>query len=83
MLCNSMVYSHIAKKGKCLWKSLVALLVTGFYGNLQFAMKSQGCYEITGCYKSQWFLLKANSYYKKSMVLMESQWLLLKFSSCY
>jgi hypothetical protein len=57
--------------------------VTVSYGNVQFAMKSQSkaTYEVNGCFRNQLLLWSANNMgvigcYSKSMVAMESQWLL-------
>jgi hypothetical protein len=46
--------------------------------------KDIGCYEVTGCYGSQWLLwnLSKRQLYESS-VANESQWLLLKVNGCF
>jgi hypothetical protein len=50
--------SHVAKKSKrLLYDALVAMEI------YSLLLKVNGCYEVTGFYRSQWLLWKANSLY--------------------
>jgi hypothetical protein len=54
-----MVDSHVAKKSKrLLYDALVAMEIYSLF------LKVNGCYEVTGCYRSQWLLWKVNGSYE-------------------